>query len=202
MEPTVDELAKNYSQFSDEKLIKIATEEILSIRKDAQLVLLNELSKRPVPKEAIEAIEIQLSISQPEALNSMVEFVRQIPCPTCGMNDKKLNATKVETVFSLIVLSDRVKELRIACPDCLDKHHLKGILFTFVFGWWAIPGGLYKPFLAFWSNYKMKKLNHATEVSPIMKLFVKQNIAKIKLNENNSHVLRKILAEAFLENIN
>ncbi len=199
MEPTIAELAQNYSLLADEVLVKLATEETHSLRKEALVVLLKELSKRDIPQEAIDCIELQLNINKPGALENLVAFVRQQPCPKCGQSDKQLNATKVETVFSLIVMSDRVSELRIACPDCLDGYHLKGNLFTLAFGWWGFPGGLYKPFMAFWNNYKLKKINHEPTASPLLNLFVRQNVPKFKLHERNPAVLRKILKEAFIK---
>lgn len=201
MEPTVDELKVSYSKLADEVLIKLATEEASSLRKDALVVLLGELSHRNLPTEVAEAVLLQINYGNEDAIENLCNFVRQLPCPRCGLDDKKLNANIVNSVLSMIVMSDWTQELRIACPDCLDIYHYENNLFTLLCGWWALPGGLYKPFLAFWGNYKQKKLNHEPSTSPYLIQYVSENLGKIKANEKNPEMLKAIIANASIKGL-
>lgn len=201
MEPNIEELKNTYSKFSDEALIKLATKEASSLRKDALIALLGELTLRNLPQEVIDGVLLQLNYGNEGALENLCNFVRQLPCPRCGLDDKKLNANIVNSVLSIIVWSDWTQELRIACPDCLDLYHSKGNLFTLFCGWWALPGGLYMPLLAFWGNYKQKKLNHQPSTSPFLIEYVSQNLGKIKSNKKNPKMLKAMLSNATIKSL-
>src|SRR5688572_20316540 len=121
MEPNLNDLRKNYERFSDDKLIRIATEEGPGLRPEALALLREIIQERGLSEDIQKGIDAQFEDFDPHTLNAHAELLRNLPCPHCGSGKEKLNATLTTTVVSMVVMTQYEKEFKIACPDCLDE---------------------------------------------------------------------------------
>jgi len=193
MVPSLDELRKNYESFDDGKLLRLATEEATSLRPEALELLEQIIKERRLSKNLTAAIDIQFEDLDEETLNEYCNLLRKQPCPICGTYGERLNATVIGTVMSFIVMSSYTKELRIACPACLDKLNDKAVLQTMLLGWWEPLHGIINSLKAISLNNKMKKEHHLNEANPTLKAFVRQSVGRIELNRNNTEELRSLI---------
>lgn len=60
----------------------------------------------------------------------------------CKSTEEKLNATATASVNSFIIITNYEKDLRIACPICLNKANNKAMLKAALLGWWGFPWGI------------------------------------------------------------
>lgn len=193
MEPTYEELQATFRKFSDEKLIKLATEEAKGLREEALIALKEEMSRRNFSADVLKGMELNIATPSDEVVSALCEFVRTQPCPICVSNENKLNASIKAKAISFIFLTSYTKDIVIACPTCLDNALSRANLYTALLGWWAFPWGLIRPFQAFYSNYSYRKQHHQLEPSELLNLYVGENLGKIQANENNPEQLAAII---------
>lgn len=192
MEPSIDELRRNYESFDDNKLIRIATREASSLRPEALDLLQQIIKERKLSNNISAAIDVQFGIDE-EQLIEYCDIIRKQPCPVCGTFSYRLNAAIVSKTVSFIVMSSYTSELIIACPDCLDRRNDKDTLITMLLGWWEPFKGIYHSLKTISSNNKIKKEHHSKEPSEWLKAFVLQNIGSIELNRKNSEELQWLI---------
>ncbi|MXV50072.1 hypothetical protein GS399_03740 [Pedobacter sp. HMF7647] len=142
MEPNLDELRKNYEKFDNSKLVRIATEEATRLRPEAVELLKQIISERGLSKDITKGIDAQFQEVDNETLLEYTELLRELPCPICKSTEEKLNATMTGCVVSFIIMTSYKKELKIACPNCLDKANNQAMIKSALFGWWAFLGAL------------------------------------------------------------
>ena len=145
---------------------------------------------------ALENVELPLlynkEVSAAE-LAGYIETVRNLPCPICGNTDEKLNATIVSNVMSFIVFTHQSKELKIACPQCLNKQNNNAMIKTALLGWWGIPFGLIRTPAALMFNARQKAQNDLPEPNDLFKSFVYGRLGRIEVNKNNPEGLQDII---------
>jgi len=141
MEPSLDQLKKNYEKFDDNKLIRIATEEAAGLRPEAVLLIKQIIKERGLSEDITKGIDVQLQEIDDETLLEYTELLRGLPCPVCKSTEEKLNATMTGSVISFIIMTNYEKELKVACPDCLDKANNKAMIKSALLGWWGFPWG-------------------------------------------------------------
>lgn len=193
MGPGIEELRKNHESFNDEKLIRIATEEATGLRPEALELLKQIIKERGLSTDLTKGIDAQFKHIDEKTLNDYCELLRKLPCPVCSSDFGKLNATITATVISFIVMTSYRKELKIACPDCLDKLSKNATIKSALMGWWGLPWGLIRTPKALLFNSKMKKQNHDPETSEVFKAFVLQRVGRIEANRNNRDGLIDII---------
>jgi hypothetical protein len=194
MVPNVEELKKNYEGFDNNKLIRIATEEAAALRPEALAVLKEVLKARGLSEDVLRGADVQLEKIDENTLLAYAEILRNQPCPLCGSINEKLNATMVATVKSFVVMTNYRKELKIACPSCLDKQNDKATLNTALLGWWGIPWGIIRSVQALQLNSKMKKQHHLQEPNDLLNGFVYKRVGRIEANRNNPEGLQEMIA--------
>jgi hypothetical protein len=193
MQPSIDDLRKNYKRLSDDVLMKIATAEAAGLRPEAIQVIQEEINSRGLSKTLLAGMEIQSrEISEIELL-AYCELIRQQPCPVCHSSVKKINATIIATVISYVIMSSDEDKLIIACPDCMAKQLKDASFTTALFGWWGLPSGPFKTIGVLMQNKKMSKQIHLAEPSAHLKVFVLQNIGTIEANRSNAEGLASLL---------
>lgn len=113
----LDEIKKNYAKFDDSKLIKLATKEINSLRKEVIPILAAELAKRNISiknegqkdnEENIEK-EIKQTTSKETVMSQMTEFMNEFETPHILKVGKKyyVNISLlfiISVLFTLILL--------------------------------------------------------------------------------------------------
>ena len=193
MEPSLEQLRKNYDQFDDKKLIRIATEEAAGLRPEALELVKQIIKERGLSTAVTKGIDVQLEKIGDARLHEYTELLRRLPCPVCNRTDEKLNASITATAISYIFLTQLRKELKIACPQCLDKLHKDATTKSALFGWWGIPWGIIRTPGAIIFNNKMKKGNSLNEANNLLKSFVLDRVGRIESSRNNQEELLDII---------
>ncbi|RYY00338.1 hypothetical protein EON78_01445 [bacterium] len=197
MEPTIEELRKNYEKFDDKKLIQIATNEASGLRPEAVDLIKEIIKERGLSENITKAIDAQLQEIDEITLNDYTEILRNLHCPICKLNTYKLNATMTGRVISFIVFTSYEKKLVIGCPDCLEKANKDAMIKTALLGWWGLPWGLIRTPLALLLNNKMRNQSKLSEANDLLKGFALENIGFLEANRHNQKEL-----EEFISNIN
>jgi len=193
MEPSIDELRKNYERFDDNKLIRLASEEATRLRPEALELLKQIIKERGLSTDVLTGIEAQFKQPDEKSLRVYTDLLRKQSCPICDSTAQPLNATMVASVMSFIVFTHYKKELVIGCPDCLDKQNNNAMLKSALMGWWSLPWGLIRTPKSLMLNSKMKKQNHNYEANDLFKSFTLQRIGRIEANKNNPEQLQLIV---------
>jgi len=193
MVPNLEQLRKNYEQFDDKKLLRIASEEAVGLRPEALELLKQEIARRGLTTDAVKAADVLTKEVSAAELAGYVETLRNLPCPICGNTDEKLNATIVSNVMSFIVFTHQSKELKIACPQCLNKQNNNAMIKTALLGWWGIPFGLIRTPAALMFNARQKAQNDLPEANDLFKSFVYGRLGRIEVNKNNPEGLQDII---------
>lgn len=193
MEPSVEELRKNYERFDDKKLIRIATEEASSLRPEALALIKQVIKERGLSEDILNAVDVQFKPVDEKTLLSYTNLLRDQPCPVCNATSEKLNATMTGTVISFVIMSSYRKELKIACPTCLDKQNNNAMIKSALFGWWGFPWGLIRTPQALLLNSKMKKQNHYTEANDLLNAYTLNNIGRIEANRSSADGLSELV---------
>ncbi|HEY8782897.1 MAG TPA: hypothetical protein VIM16_14830 [Mucilaginibacter sp.] len=193
MEPNIEELRKNYESFADEKLIRVATEDATGLRPEALELLKQIIKERGLSQSVTKGIDAQFKKIDEKTLLEYCELLRRLPCPICNSEYDKLNATITGTVISFIVMTSYRKEIKIACPTCLDKQNNNAMIKSALLGWWGLPWGVVRTPKALLFNNKMKKQNHRSEANDVLKAFVLERVGRIEASRNNQEGLNDII---------
>ena len=193
MEPNIEQLRKNYERFDDRKLIRIATEEATSLRPEALELVKEIIKERNLSEDVLKGVEVQFKEVDEKTLNEYTELLRKLPCPVCKSTSDKLNATLTGNVISFVIMTNYEKDIKIACPKCLDKLNNKAMIKSALLGWWGIPWGIVRTSQALILNSKMKNKNHSYEPTEILTGFVSQRIGRIEASRNNKGELESLI---------
>jgi hypothetical protein len=193
MEPSVEELRKNYERYDDGKLIRIATEEAASLRPEALVLIKQVIKERGLSENILNAVEAQTKPLDANGLLVYTNLLRNQPCPICNSINQPLNATISATVMSFVIITNYSKELKIACPTCLDKQNNNAMLKSAMLGWWGLPWGIIRTPQALILNNKMKRQNHIPEANNLLKAYILNNIGRIEAVKNSPEQLRLLI---------
>ena len=193
MEPSVEELRKNYESYDDSKLIRIATEEAASLRPEALVLIKQIIKERGLSANILAAVDVQVKPVDPGTLSKYTNLLRSQPCPICNSTANKLNATIAATVMSFIILTNYKKELIIACPDCLDKKNNDAMLKSALLGWWGLPWGIIRTIQSLILNNKMKNQNRLFESNDLLNGYVFNNVGRMEASKNNPEKLQELI---------
>lgn len=193
MEPSIDQLRKNYERFDDQKLIRLATEEASELRPEAVDLLKQIIKERGLSVDIVKAMDAQFQEVDDAKLSEYVELLRGLPCPVCKNVHKKLNATITASVISIIVVTNYEKVWKIACPDCLDQANTNAMVKSALLGWWGFPWGLIRTPQALLFNFKMKRQNRISEPNDLLKVFTLERIGRLEAFRNNRSELQEII---------
>lgn len=192
----IEDLKRNYAKFSDEQIIRLATEETTSLRPEALKLLKEEIKNRNLPADIFRGIEAQFKEVSIQEVLDYCEVLRKQPCPVCNSTKNKLNATITGSVMSFIVMTNYEKVLRIACPQCLDTLNKNAMIKSAILGWWGMPWGIIRTVQALWLNNKMQNQNWLKEPNNLLRNFVIERIGQIETNKNNPEELQAIIRSA------
>lgn len=191
--PGLDELRRNYESFSDDKLIALATEQAASLRPEALELLKQVLAERGLAGELDQAIAVQTAGVSADLVDQYADLIRNQPCPVCGAAGEKLNATQIATVTSMVVITRYKKEIKVACPSCLDQLMAKATKQNLLSGWWGIPWGIFRTTQALIANGKFKKQHHTEGANIVLKTFASKRAGRIEAFRNNPEALQTLL---------
>lgn len=192
MEPTIEDLRRNYERFDDDKLIRIATQDAARLRPDALELLLTIIKERGISEDVVRGLKARVELTGDD-LDDYVELVRSIACPLCGSNAQPLNGVLVGQVISIVIMTTYDKELRIACPTCLEKELDNASITSGLLGWWGLPWGPVGTIQSFFFNAQMKKEAKQEQAAEALRGFVLKHIGTIEMHRNAPEELRQLI---------
>lgn len=191
-------LKANYRRYSDEKLLRIVSEDAAKLRPEALVLLREEMAARGLSVVAERAIKVQLRVATEADITEYCGLLQAQPCPRCCSTYPSLNAAIISKVLSMLVLTFWERRFAIACPACLDKLVRADSDITALLGWWGVPWGVLRTVRALRSNRKMLATNHAPYPNELLKEFVVRNIGRIEAVKDDENALQLLLATANL----
>lgn len=191
-------LKANYRRYSDEKLLRIVSEDAAKLRPEALVLLREEMAARGLSVVAERAIKVQLRVATEADITEYCGLLQAQPCPRCCSTYPPLNAAIINKVLSMLVLTFWERRFAIACPACLDKLVRADSDITALLGWWGVPWGVLRAVRALRSNRKMLATNHAPYPNELLKEFVVRNIGRIEAVKDDENALQLLLATANL----
>ena len=180
MEPSIDQLLNRYRNMSDEEIEQIAYYEAKTLTPEALKILEAEIKRRSLTQDFQAIVDIQEKGLTEEELNELTEKVSGLPCPVCFRKANKLNASKIATAQSVILVTTFDDPLLIACPDCIIESAKRATKKTLLFGWWGIPWGPIRTIQALSINSESKNINRYSQPTPEFIEFIKTNAPAIK----------------------
>ena len=186
-------LKENYRRLSDDKLMRIASEDATKLRPEALVLLKEELSTRGLTETAERAIEAQFRVVSEAEIAEYCGLLQAQPCPICRSSTQRLNATLTSKVISFLVMTTWKKQFAIACPTCLDKLNRDASISTALLGWWGFPWGVIRTIQALIANGKMDKTNHLPYPNDLLKAFVVSNVGRIEAVRDNAPDLQALI---------
>lgn len=134
-------VAMHYRQLSDDRLVDLATNEAAELTGEALGVLQDELRRRGLDTAIDKTVVRTLESLRGGEFDLIVAQFRSLPCPQCGGRVDKLNAFRIDTVVSAIVLTFYQPSVVVGCPSCLARAARVARRTTLILGWWGIPWG-------------------------------------------------------------
>jgi hypothetical protein len=195
MEPSLEQIRENYSEYSDDDLTLLAATEAGLLRPDVLEVLKEELNSRGLSEDIFRGVEVQTTPLSYDELENYGRQLQSLPCPVCSTNEHDLNATVSKRVMSFIIVALRKQHTLIACPDCLDEANKHARLESVLFGWWALPHGIIWTVQAILHNNKRLKQNRIEGPNELLLGFVKANVGKIEMYRDNDEELLALISD-------
>jgi hypothetical protein len=191
MEIDKEALQKHYQQLPDERLMELAYYEANELSAEALEVLKDEINRRNLEGDLTKAADIQAEGLTQDELRALVDEISRFPCPFCGTQESLLNASKVITVKSFLIVTTVEEPLVIACPDCIKASAKRSLNESLSFGWWSIPWGPIKTIASISKNHEamnteryLTPTKEFTEFIIAHSTIIKTNIDKVRdLNE-------------------
>lgn len=172
----LDDIRKNYRNFDDYKIERIASEDAGKLRPEVLEILKAEIKKRNLNLNLIDVVDSQIKELTELEFNEYSNILKNHTCPICKSKTQKINATIVGRVVSMLILTNYEKSLKVACSDCLDEMHRKANLKSAILGWWGFPWGPIQTIRSFIFNSNMKKNNRTEKPNEIFASFIVSNI--------------------------
>lgn len=189
----LETIKKHYRSLDDGKIKSVATLEARTLRPEVIPILREEIVRRNLPQTFLESLDDKILNPSDEQINDYCKIIQAYHCPDCKSKTAKLNGSISTDVLSVLFLTRKSKVLKIACPDCLDKHTNKAVTKTIFLGWWAFPWGPIRTIQAFMSNSKMAKQHHSQQPNDVLKSFVYENIGLIEAYKENEKRMNHFL---------
>ena len=191
----IESIKKNYRNFEDYQIIELANTSANSLRPEIIPILEEEIKRRNLSENLLKGIQVQLKEPTPDEIQNYLSIVRQQSCSECHSKTQKLNAFILTNVRSAIFVTTTRKQLKLACPDCLEKFKSGSTQKNLLLGWWAFPWGPIKTIQSLLANHKAIKSVREDKPSDILVSFVYQNIGKLETDKDNPNALKHFLSQ-------
>ena len=189
MEIDIEQVKKNYENFTDSKIEYLAKNEAGSLESKVLSILVNEIKKRDLDLDLIKGIEAQTKELTETEIQEIKLKIESLTCSECGeKTSSKLIGTLIRTVKSFIFFTSYKKTPIISCKTCADKKRKDAMISTAVLGWWGIPFGIFRTPQALIASMTDKKKREQIS-DEILTVFAIENIGEIKTNWNKENEL-------------
>jgi len=189
---SVEEIRKNYEEFSDSKIENIARNESKGLRKEILGILKEEIEKRNLDERLITWVDAETNTLTDFEKQSLIKKIENLNCPNCGQKRSKLSGQEFNTIISLIIWCNNVTENRILCDNCGRNKKIKSFLITSFAGWWSKRGIILTPYTLIKdiiNIFYKKKINDR-----IIKEFIEQNNGMFRLHGTDNENLFNLIS--------
>ena len=177
----LEQIKKNYAEFDDFKIERLAKNEVNGLTPDVISILIDEINKRGLNPDLIKGIESQTKELTESELKELKFKISSLPCPDCGSQSLPLVGSLIRSVKSYIVFTSYTKTPVITCKNCSKKRRKNAIISTLLWGWWGVPYGLFKTPISLIANFRDN--NKQEEISDdIITLFALNNTGELMTN--------------------
>jgi hypothetical protein len=186
-------LRAHYQKLPDEDIERLANYEADQLSPEALAVLKEEIKRRGLSNEFQATVDIQVRGVSEEEQKEIIRKISVFPCPLCGRKQNYLNAFKVMSVKSFIILTSVEEPLIIACPECISTNAKSALITNLVLGWWGIPWGPIRTIHSVFLN--LKAINAGNYNAPTREFieFIKPHSAAIKARIDKINNLNELL---------
>lgn len=143
---TPEEIAENYKKMDDAELIKFASTEARTLRKDIVKVLKKEIESRNLDTSLLSWIDSEVQDFSGLERTSLLQKIKGSQCPNCGVCTD-LNAYEFTRITSYLIRCVQKKYTLIICSSCGRKEKWTTIGLNFLLGWWSKFGILATPYI-------------------------------------------------------
>ena len=178
-------LRAHYQNLHDEDIEHLANYEADQLTPEALAVLKEEIERRGLSNDFQNAADIQVRGVSDEEQKEIIRKISLLPCPFCAKKQNYLNAFKVMSVTSFIILSFVEKPTIIACPECISSLAKSALIKNLFLGWWGIPWGPIKTIHSIFLNWKAVNAEHYNAPTREFIDFIKPYSAAIKARIDN-----------------
>jgi len=170
MEIDIEQIIKNYSEFDDFEIERIAKTEAGGIEPEVISILIDEIKKRGLDDNLLKGIEAQIEEIDENDFKKLINRIKELTCPECGRNETPL----------------------ISCEVCAEKTRKNSVVFNLLLGWWGIPMGIFKtPQAVIKTLTDKKKKNEISDI--ILTDFVLENVGEIRTYWDDEIELTKFI---------
>lgn len=184
----------NYQRMSDEAFIAVTIQNAAGLTPEALEVIKEEVERRKLDTNLIKGVLAQNKSYTLAEINEYCNHIRDLSCPSCGTNSTPLNGTMTSEVMSFVLFTQHKKQLKIACPGCLDKANNNSLTKTIALGWWGIPWGIIRTIQAIAHNIKSKRTNHLETPNDYLRSFVLSKIGQVETYRTDKEKLQQIIS--------
>lgn len=188
----VNELRKNYREFTDARIVRIAKHEVKGLRKETVPILINELRRRNLGEQLVQWVEAEANSWSVAERAKLHAIVTSMVCERCGQNSG-LRGYKNRTLVGAIITSFETDRTYIACASCGSKDSRRSWLLTLFLGWWSLPTIFQMPFLLIDKIHDYAKKDEVSE--EIINQLMDENTGRIRLSDDEVAEIQALLHE-------
>ncbi len=143
---TPEEIAKTYKMMDDAELLKFASTEARTLRKDVVKYLKKEIESRGLDTGLLSWIDSEVQDFDGLERESLLQKIKSSQCPRCNVNTD-LSGYEFTRVTSYLIRCIRKQYTQILCSSCGRKEKWSTIGLNFLLGWWSKSGIFITPFI-------------------------------------------------------
>ncbi|RZJ65380.1 MAG: hypothetical protein EOO50_14095 [Flavobacterium sp.] len=131
---------KTYQNLSNGELVDFARHKSKNLRKEAVLVLKQEIESRGLDSGLVKWVDTESNKFEGAERSSLINRIRNLRCPRCDSAKDKLFGFEINYIYSYLISCNHVRKEKILCRSCGSIEKLKAIATTFFTGWWSEEG--------------------------------------------------------------
>lgn len=142
---TPEEIAESYKKMDDAELVKFASTQARTLRKDVVKVLKKEIESRNLDASLLSWIDSEVQDFNGLERESLLQKIKGSQCPNCGVC-ADLNGYEFTRITSYLIRCVQRKYTLIICSSCSRKEKWTTIGLNFLLGWWSKYGLFITPY--------------------------------------------------------
>ena len=142
---TPEEIAESYKKMDDAELVKFASTQARTLRKDVVKVLKKEIESRNLDASLLSWIDSEAQDFIGLERESLLQKIKGSQCPNCGVC-ADLNGYEFTRITSYLIRCVQRKYTLIICSSCGRKEKWTTIGLNFLLGWWSKYGLFITPY--------------------------------------------------------